>query len=434
MRKYYQAFLLVTAIFSVITLLFYRHEYYKLRYVLEVFNYFGKPHQDGVKTNCLKTVNDVKKISLGLSEPLSSWQRLDEDLYLYSSFVTNSNKIQTISYGRLDNLDLNCFIFFNELLTPIPGKFSFSVIGNTSDIPGKTAYRGYRLVCEYTENMIPVGVSYQPKDQLLFNSKSPILSVKVQDKQLQYNGSAICVSPPLHIPMSNADMISFLNYHDLVGMTHFIVYDYGIPNSFHKAIKNLIDDADKGWNFTYEIIPWNFPIRDIHPNVIRKIIECDCLYRTYHKVMYATTMSWEEYLVLKYHAIVSDLLVDYERTKMYGNRYVVSSQTFCTEQKDHERSKNSTPIILKKIFTSPNALDLNLLHIYKPHESVDLKNVKSLKAASNLIILNRYVSCIDYNPMNKSNNNETSILRLAGDIINSPIHKKFIKGNMFDDQ
>ena len=139
MRKYYRAILLITAVISLISLLFYRHEYNRLRYVLEVVNYFGQPNQEG----------SLKKTTLGLNEPLSSWQRLDDDLYVYTSYVINKGKIQTISYGQLNNLNLNCFIFFEDLLTPIPGIFSFSVIGNTSDVPGKTAYKGYLLACGY---------------------------------------------------------------------------------------------------------------------------------------------------------------------------------------------------------------------------------------------------------------------------------------------
>lgn len=433
MRKYYQAALLITAVVSLVSLLFYRHEYNRLRYVLEYFDYFGKPSQETSKVNCPREKVEVEKIYVGLNEPLSAWQRIDDDLYVYSSYVTNNRKIQTISYGKLTNPNLDCNVFFEDLLTPIPGIFSFTIIGNTSDIPGRTAYRGYSLICEYTESMIPVGVTFQPRDQILFNANSPLLAVKNLAKSLTYNGSALCVAPPLNIPISRSEMISFLNFHELVGMNHFVIYDYGIPNAFHKAIRKMAQDSHPKWNFTYEVVPWNFPIREIHPNVIRNIIEADCLYRTFNKVMYAATVSWEEYIVLKYHHIVSDLLLDFERTKMYGNRYIIQTQTFCTQQKDDKRSTNSTPIILRKTYTSPNALDANHLYIYKPHESLNVKGIKTLKAAANLIIVNRYVSCNDYNANNvETNKYESSILRFAGDIQSSPIYKRFIAGKMFD--
>lgn len=434
MRKYYQAALLITAVISLTALLFYRHEYNRLRYVLEVFNYFGKPNQEGIKISCPQNTPELKKFSPDLNEPLSSWQRLDDDLFIYSSYVISNKKIQTISYGKLNSPNLDCNIFFDDLLTPIPGIFSFVVLGNTSDIPGKVAYRGYMLTCEYTENMTPVGVAYQHRYQILYNANSPILPVKKQAKTLMYNSSALCVAPPLNIPISRADMISFLNFHELVGMNHFVIYDYGIPNAFHKALKKMIEDSSPQWNFTYEVVPWNFPIREIHPNIIRNIIETDCLFRTYNKVMYAATISWEEYIVLKYHDhVVSDLLHDYEKTKIFGNRYMIHTQTFCTQQRDDKRSTNSTPIILRKIYTSPNALDANFLYIYKPHESVNVRSIQTLKAAETLIVLNRYVLCNDYNANNvESNKYESSILRFAGYIKDSPIHKRYVSGKMFN--
>jgi hypothetical protein len=427
MKKYYQAALLITAVVSLISLLFYRHEYNKLRYVLEVFNYFGKACPEVPKISC------PKKLSLDLNEPFSAWQRLDDDLYVYSSYVIDNRKIQSISYGKLNNPNLDCNIFFDNLLTPILGIFSFSIIGNTSDIPGKTAYRGYILVCEYTENMIPVGVSYQQKHQILYNPNSSVFPVKIQDKSLTYNGSAICIVPPLNIPMSHMEMISFLNFHELIGMNHFVIYDYGIPNVFHKAIRNMVENSSPNWNFTYEVTQWNFPIRDIHPNVIRNIITTDCLYRTYNKVMYTAVVSWEEYIVLKFHPTVSDLLIDFEKNKLFGNRYVIQTQTFCTQQKDHKTSTNLIPFILRKLHTSPNALNANLLYIYKPHECINVKNIETLKVAVKLITVNRYVFCNDYNANNvESNKYESSILKFAKDITNATIFQRYVSGKMFD--
>ncbi|KAJ8673421.1 hypothetical protein QAD02_004683 [Eretmocerus hayati] len=430
MRKYYQAALLITAVVSLVSLLFYRHEYNRLRYVLEVFDYFGKPYPERIKTSCPNNSSKTKKVSLYLDEPLSAWQRLDDDLYVYSSYATNS-RIETISYGKLNNPNLDCNIFVEGLLTPLPGTFSFNTLGNTSDIPGKTAYRGYILICEFSENMLPVGVTYQPRDQILFNPNSPILTVKNQAKKLIHDGSALCVSPPLNVPISKADMISFLNFHESIGIKHFIIYDYGIPYMFHREFKNLAEDSDLPWNFTYEVVSWNFPIREIHSNVIKNIIETDCLYRTFNRVMYAATVSWEEYIVLKLHHIVSDLLADYEKSRMSGNRYMVQTQTFCTQQRDDKQSTNATFIIFKKTFTSPNALDANSLFINKPHEVLKGGKIKTFKAASKLIVLNRYVSCNEYNANNiEANKFEPSILRFAAFMQDSPIYKKFFSGKV----
>ena len=119
------------------------------------------------------------------------------------------------------------------------------MIGSTSDVPGKTAYKEYLLACGYGEHGHPVGVSYQQKDQVLFSTNTPILPVKVQAMLMDSNGSAICIAPPLNIPISRTKMISFLNFLELIGINNFTVYDYGILYSFHKALRSMADSILK---------------------------------------------------------------------------------------------------------------------------------------------------------------------------------------------
>lgn len=86
MRKYQQLLLLLISIVCVITLLFYRHEYLKLRSVLSVLDFFG--NADSVNTQCIKFSSDFKADIIErykFSEPRSTWTRM-ENHYIYSSF------------------------------------------------------------------------------------------------------------------------------------------------------------------------------------------------------------------------------------------------------------------------------------------------------------------------------------------------------------
>ena len=139
------------------------------------------------------------------------------------------------------------------------------------------------------------------------------------------NGSALCIAPPLNIPISRTKMISFLNFLELIGMNNFTVYDYGILYSFHKALRSMADESHQSWNFTNEFVSWNFSLRDILPNVKRNIFDSDCLHRTYKKVLFVATVSRQEYMVLKYHILVLDLLKKFERFKTYAYRYMIQS-------------------------------------------------------------------------------------------------------------
>lgn len=127
MRKYYQVLLLVTAVISVISLLIYRHEYNRLHYVLEVFNYFGDPEQK-LSSNCSEFLLN-KKLDLHLDEPQSSWQRLTSDLFVYSAYDVEDGKIEGIGYGRVANFQkFTCHVQFDELVQQSAGELSFEAI------------------------------------------------------------------------------------------------------------------------------------------------------------------------------------------------------------------------------------------------------------------------------------------------------------------
>lgn len=394
-----------------------------------MFNYFGRPNPD--TGNCSLTYEEFKKLQLNLSQPVSSWQRLQDDLFVYSSYVLKNQKIHTISYGKLKNLDLECHIFFRNKINSVPGDFSYNKIANSSDTPSHFAYRGYILTCDFSENETPIGVSYREKGKPA-DSYSPIIPVKIQPESLTYNGSALCVAPPTSIPMLPADMVSFLNFHDLVGMNHFVIYDYGVPNYFHEALRSMIDRSGPYWKLTYEVVPWNFPYADIAHNAMRSVVEADCLYRVYNKVTYASTVTWEEYLVLKFHHLVSELLLEFKKSRTNVHRFSIKTQTFCTQQADDKRSRatNLTPVVLRKTNTTLNEMDVNHIFIYKPHEAMRLGRILTHRASPELIVVNRYLQCADYNP--ESNKYDGAILRFAGDMKNSPILRRFTAGKLFD--
>ena len=141
-----------------------------------------------------------------------------------------------------------------------------------------------------------MGVSYQQKDQVLFMTNTPILPVKVQAMLVASNGSAICIAPPLNIPISRTKMISYLNFIESIGMNNFTVYDYGILYSFHKALTSMADESHQSWNLTNEFVSWNFSSRVILPDVIRNIVDSDCLHQTCNIVLFAAAVSREEYI------------------------------------------------------------------------------------------------------------------------------------------
>ncbi|XP_076233849.1 uncharacterized protein LOC143178843 [Calliopsis andreniformis] len=433
MRKYYQAALAVTAAVSVVCLLFYRHEYNKLRYVLEVFNYFGKPNQKIIETNCTNNVPIFTKFNMKFEEPLSTWQKLDNELYVYSAYNIYEKEVQVIGFGSLTNIkDTQCVIFFENEIKPTLGSFRYNLINSdseTTNINKTFSYNGYYFYCTYMKDKIPVGITFLTKSNTNLND-APILTIKNSLQNFNYTNVAVCVTPPLIKPMYPSEMIAFINFHDIIGMNNFIVYDFGIPNELNSNLKELSRSQNPYWKFTYTIVPWNFPFSKIHLKVIKDLIQADCLYRTYNKVNYVVTLSWEEYVVLRYHHSIVDLMTDFERSRLKADRYKIKTLTFCTEQADNVLIKNSTFTIFKKTYFDPDIIDDLPIYIHNRHDALKKNNIYTREIGKDLVMLNRYKYCFK-RPHPKTDTQDLSILRFKEDMLNSPLFRKFKADNKF---
>ncbi|CAK9822361.1 hypothetical protein ANTRET_LOCUS907 [Anthophora retusa] len=430
MRKYYQAALVVIAVVSLVSLLFYRHEYNKLRYVLEVFNYFGKPNQKNVETNCTNNVPIFTKFNMNFEEPLSSWQRLDNEVYVYSAYNIREKEIQAIGFGSPNNIkDMQCAVFFENEIKPILGSFSYLSINNSFNVTNTDRsfnYKGYHFYCSYIKNKIPVGIMIFTKSNTNLNDV-PILPIKSQPHSLNNSNMGMCVTPPSTKPMHPLHMIGFINFHDIIGVDNFIVYDFGISNEFNSNFKELSQSQNPYWTFTYTVIPWNFPFPGIHPTIMKDLIQADCLYRTYNKIMYVTTLSWEEYIVLRYHHSLIDLMADFKKSRLKADRYKLKTQTFCIQQADSTVAKNATFMIFKKLHFDSSIPDNQPIYIYNTHEILR-KNIYTRDIGKDLVTLNRYKYCLG--SLNAETYTEdSSVLRFTEDIQNSQIFRKFITEN-----
>lgn len=430
MRKYYQAALVIIAVVSLISLLFYRHEYNKLRYVLEVFNYFGKPNQRS-EINCTNNVPMFTKFDMKFEEPLSAWQRLDDDLYVYSAYNIRDKEIQVIGFGSSNNIkDMQCQILFEDEIEPVLGSFSYLSIGNNLNSTDKNVnYGGYHFYCAYKTNKIPVGIMFLTKSNLDADN-IPILPIKSQPHNLNYVNAGVCIAPPLTKPIQSLQMIGFIQFHDIIGVNNFIVYDFGIPNQYNNNLKELYKSQNPYWKFTYTVVPWNFPFPATHPTIIKDLIQADCLYRTYNKVRYITTLSWEEYIILRYHHSLIDLMTDFKKSRMKADRYKLKTLTFCTQQIDDTTNRNVTFIIFKKLHYDSSIPDNQPIYIYNTHEALNKNNMYTRDIGKDLVTLNRYQYCPGKSNL-ETGTKDTSILRFTEDMQNSQIFRKFTTENKF---
>ncbi|XP_011865773.1 PREDICTED: uncharacterized protein LOC105560883 [Vollenhovia emeryi] len=428
MRKYHQAALAVTAVVSLVSLLVYRHEYNKLRYVLEVFNYFGKPGPRGADANCTNVGAGFATFNARFDEPIPSWQRLEDDLYIYSAYGINDREIRAVGLGTIGSVsNVQCLVFFESESKPILGSFRFLPIGNAvvSSLGENTRYGGYHFVCTYTSDETPTGITFVTKSNK-YLSYAPIFPIKIQPRKPSQDRIGVCVTQSSMKPTRSIDMIGFVSFHALIGMDNFIVYDSGISSEFNGKLKEMAGDPTSFWKFTYTVVPWNFPFTEIDQNVIRDIVEADCLYRTYNNVAYAVALSWNEYVNLKYHRATIDLLAELKRTRLTADRYRLNAVTFCTQQADNKRHANSTLTVLKKTRAIVNDPEDRSIYIHKPYVTLQNSRMYVREIGRDLIAVNQYKYCNQYNYRKSQGVEDLTILRFAHDVQNSWILRKYL--------
>lgn len=309
MKKYHQLILLVLSVISLCLFLIYRHEYNRLHYVLEVFNFFGQP--------C--NFSDLQKTDIILNQrdwgPQPVWQETDNG-YIYSAFLTGKTEVKAIALqGDLKTIPRNCFLWFEEKKKPVPGKFKFSKIGTDENSISTALF--YICSLPNTEH-VPYAISFSYKVKRDSDMKK-ILLTNTLDHKLNLN-TTICVSPSM---FSKKRFLEFISFHKLIGIDSFIFYDRDVPHRLSKLIRNLSTKLAIHTAF----LPWNYPKSD--SPLIRSLIENDCLLRTFGQSKFVITLEINEYIVPRteytFEALIKTYPEDFHRLSLPVQKFCVAN-------------------------------------------------------------------------------------------------------------
>ncbi|XP_043278613.1 uncharacterized protein [Venturia canescens] len=435
MRKWYQACLATIALLSLGALVVYRHEYNKLRYVLEVLNYFG--NRDGARCNETWTTMNEGNLqhhdsSENFAEPIPSWQRLTNEIYVYSAYRTNVGKVKAVSiakFRQFPSLILSCDILYleNDQIGYLPGKLSYESIDLSAgekivaqkDRYSNNTYKALNLVCNFKENepyKIITAVKFSTNSHVSpgraknngMTIMLPVRESKIRTDDTKDTSSinnemiaGVCVASFDLNPVISRDIADFITFHTFLGIDRFIVYDFGGTAPKFTDLTEWPMSKSSGVPLmsrlaTYTTLPWNFPFSKVPPDVVRSIVHTDCLYRTRRKVDIIVTLTWDEYIVSKYHSTIAKLFSDFEKTDFVANRYKISTNNLCIDQTD------DTP----KIYTYEKFMDIDPIFIYRQLKNSHLKesietNITTRDPSPELIVINRYEDNCDRNSKNK---------------------------------
>ncbi|KAJ3648819.1 hypothetical protein Zmor_020592 [Zophobas morio] len=388
MKKYHQLMLLIISVISLSLFLIYRHEYNRLHYVLEVFNFFGQPCN-------ISNLHQTEKI---LSHhdwgPAPAWQE-HESGYTYSAFLTRQNEAKALTLLSDEKMvPRNCYFWFEDKKKPVIGKFKFSKVMNDDNI----RLNLYFYICEMTNSEhVPYAVSFSFKIKKDSELKKIMLANSF--KHRISNNATICVSPSIY---SKKRFVEFLSYHKLIGIDSFIFYNRDIPHRLVKIISNL--STRLGLEVAF--LPWNFPKGDTF--ITRLAVENDCLLRTFDQSLYAVTLELNEYIVplhvYSFNTLIKSINTNSERISLPIEKFCISS------------TETSRPI---SMVNTDVAEDYNyniVRYIYRNNMRKD--DISTYAVDKGLASIHKYVKC-SVEPFRTRQ--DKSILKFSTDLTRSTL-------------
>jgi hypothetical protein len=448
MKKYYQLALVIISLVSVVTLLFYRHEYNRLRYVLEVLNFFGKPGgQQSSRTSddCIIGNSSQDKEFLNFAEPEPAWQRLSNTHFLYSAYWEvsgNERRVKALSIEFGDGIpDFACSFWFEDGDTSVLGTFSFSVIETKEAVRetlknnNKPKITGYYLYCKGKDiNNALYGVSFYNADDIV-PSKVFIPVYYTKEESSLSNSTAICIVTSPTQRLLKSAVAEFLSYHQFVGVTNYIIYNGGLPSKVLSALRGA--EIWKGLGLSISVLLWNFPVYSQEAEgVARLVMEKDCLLRTMGRVHNVAVLTWEEYIVPRYHHLLPSMLDDFDSGWKTVSRFEIQVITFCVEFPDDEQAEPGSPLIFRKTRYSKVGNRERPFYVYRPHltsaSSRELA-VTTQHVPQGIAAVHRYARCFhNRKPVaEQAYLNEPAMLRFSGDLKRSNLLKAWSKSRLF---
>lgn len=342
MRKYVQVVLVVLSVFSLVTLLVYRHEYNKLRYVLEVLNFFGTPNATLANASC----------SAGLAGQEiwtpPAWQRISNNVHIYSAYwdeVQDRDVVKAVAVGTLtENIKYGCYLWFNGEENPIRGEFGYSPVKNqatTKDLKKLSKNRGFLFTCGLRDMpAAPMAVTFFKTGNFEISQIYVPMTMVYTTAGVSNDAksTAICIMPSETKNPSKALFAEFISFHRSVDVQDFILY------GGQRMWSGL--SRENAQNGRVHLLQWNYPFAS-DGDVMRSVAQLDCELRTRSMWQNVLALYPNQLVVPKFHSNIGNIFHDADSSNTVA-KFTLPVAIFCLEYQNDPKATEEMPIVFQK--------------------------------------------------------------------------------------
>lgn len=389
MRKYQQLLLVIISITSVAILLMYKSENNRLRYVLEVVNFFGR--SDAAVLDRLEN-NTKADYGYDFSSPLPVWQYIGDNFHTYSSFwekkelTPGGTAISIVVGARGALVNFKCGIRYKEGKV-ISGKFAFVIVDTPR--PQNEQYPDqftvYKFLCKITrdfgvaENVILISTKIKAEYELSLRH--------IKNKEIKERAEMnVCVNMVAYNSSNTAalsefstktNVMQFFLFHQTIGVDNFLVYN---ADALSGHTRKLLSQAGVHINF----FPYNFPF-DYRSAATRTILELDCTMRSMNTAQTATLLEINEFFFTGENLRSPDsMLTGLKHYDSDVNRFELTTYSVCMDAR--------FKLLLDSKFYDPERTPGHKIYIYKLHMLAE--HIKIMPLAISHAFVHVYTNCV----------------------------------------
>ncbi|XP_058831869.1 uncharacterized protein LOC131690258 [Topomyia yanbarensis] len=390
MRKYQQLALVLISISCVAILLVYKSENNRLKYVLEVVNIFGR--NDAASLIRVDNSSRYRPAPYDLNSPLPVWQRVGDDVYVYSAFWQKNDleiggTVVSLAVGLEQSIvNFKCQVQHGgkDLVT---GKFFFVRLDNPTGsvvAPNGEVFVIYKFLCKVKRDF------GQPTEVIFTDATHSIrrfipLRVIESKSVSQKMTITACVDLNNYLELEEefrkpSAVLQYFLHHQIIGVDDFIVYNSNSLDSTTTAM--LYNHGIK-----VNLLPYNFPFDLASKQQNRLIIELDCLMRNYNAAKYTFVGGINEYLYPNSRLRSNNQFLKYAgKVSSDVNQFSVAVRTVCIDSR-------------KKIFSDNLLYDVEARNdrtffVYRPqnyNRTGSQEFAKTLTVDGKIMFVHRYL-------------------------------------------